>query len=166
MYINCVPVNTMESFKEYYTERFYYYYYTILNKTISIYQRWKIVGCCDECRKYLYASDIYYQMKGVPTALRLQYCSEECLQNSRSKYDYLRNINFSKELDKSQQVIKTSSFMNTAYFMQKYPWTLKETPPAILNHIYTVRTMCESCPDECSKENKQFLADVEAYGIA
>ena len=168
MYINCFPANTMEGFTESYSDRFYYYYYTILNKIILVYQRWKVVGSCDECAKYLYGSDFFYQMKDVPIcSLRLQYCSKECLQNSRSKYDYLKTIDFTTELnEESRQVIKTSSFMNTISFMRKYPWTLKETPPALLNHIYTLRTMCESCPDECTKENKQFLADVEAYGIA
>ena len=160
--------NYDESFTESLTNRFYYYYYTILNKIILVYQRWKVVGACDECAKYLYGSDFFYQMKDVPIcALRLQYCGDECLKTAQSKYDYLNTIEFTQELDEeSRQAISKISFMETMSFMRKYPWTLKEKPPALLNHIYTLRTMCESCPDECTEENKQFLADVEAYGIA
>ena len=157
-----------EAYSEAYSETFYYYYYSIINQVIKFYQKWKVVGACDECVKYLYASNIFYQMKGVPRcSLRLQYCGDDCLKIARSKYDYLNTIEFTQDLDEeSRQTVSKISFMETRSFMLKYPWTLKEKPPALLDHIYTLRTMYELCPKECTDETKLFLTDVETYGIA
>ena len=154
---------------EYFGDNFYYYYYSVVNYFIKIYQKWKVVGGCDYCHKFIYASDIYYQMKSHPCSLRLQYCNEECLEKSRSKHEYLKNIEFTNELDcSSKKVITDNSLLNIMKFMHKYPWVteMNQNTPALLEHIYTLRKLRDSSSEEFTQQNKQFLDDVEQYNIA
>lgn len=157
-------ISLMESI----SDNFYYYYYCGINYFITLTRKWKVVGTCDECQKYLYAANNFYQMKNVhQCALRLQFCSENCIESCKSKFDYLNNIEFTNDIDEeSRQYISLSSFMDIMTFTHKYPWTANEKTPALWNHIQTLKTLYEKSPEDCTPENIEFLENVKRYNIA
>ena len=146
---------------------FYITYCNCVDYIYSIVKTCKFVGACDECQKYLYANDIFYQMKNIPNcSLRLQYCSEKCIQSSRSKFDYLKNIEFSNIIDEeSRQPISLQLFRDTIIFTHKYPWTVNENPPALWNHIQTLKNLYQKSPKDCNLKTIEFLEDVKKYNI-
>ena len=156
------------SFMESISDNFYYYYYSGVNYFIRFARKWKVVGTCDECHKCLYATDNFYQMKNVPKcSLRLQYCSENCIELSRNKFDYLKNVEFTNIIDEeSRQYISMAAFMDTMTFTHKYPWTANEKAPALWNHIQTLKNLYQKSPQDCTPDNIAFLEAVEKYNIA
>lgn len=156
------------SFMDSIGDNFNYYYYSGVNYFINLARKWKVVGCCDECKKYLYATDNFYIMKNVPKcSLRLQFCSEDCIEICRSKFDYLNNVEFTNMFDEeSRQHISMSSFMNIMTFTHKYPWTANEKVPALWNHIQTLKKLYQKSPEDCTPENIEFLQNVAKYNVA
>ena len=137
-------------------------YDSYLNYIYSYFKKWHIVGCCDNCKKYLYANNNYLHIENMEhLSLCLQYCCNDCLKIHRNKYHYLNEINFKNKDEYSSDFLNKSSFINNIKFIFKYPETVNLNPPEILKYIIKLRNS-----NNLSKNDITFLNDVKNYGIA
>ena len=122
-------------------DTFMHGYHYILNGIFNKLREWKVVGCCDHCDKYIYANDDFIQMCGVPrVALRLQFCSQECLTACQRNYEYLNAIEFKRAWDsQSHEVISQGGFTNIMKFLMKYPDFVTYKGPKLLNLMLNIQ---------------------------
>ena len=127
----------------------------------NIFKKFKIVGCCDNCKKYLFASSNFLYIENMTNlSLCLQYCSTKCLEEHENKYDYIRLLVF-KYNDDSNSYISKSTFINNLRFIIKYPYIINFNSVELLQYIVQLRS-----DFDISKKQLIFLEDVKKYDIA
>ena len=87
------------------------------------------VGCCDECKKYLYATDNFYIINVkmfIATSVLREDCIEICQINL-----IINNVEFTNMFDKNRGNIYLCQHLWTMTFTHKYPWTANEKAPAM-----------------------------------
>ena len=138
---------------------FYQFY---LNYIYNYFKKWHIIGVCDTCKKYLYSHNNYLYLENMDNlSLCLQYCSDECLQKHRNKYNYLNRLNFKYNDINLYDSITQSSFINNLKFIFRYPETANLEAPELLEYIIELRNS-----SNLSKNNDTFLMYVKKYDIA
>lgn len=137
----------------------------ILSGIFSKMRAWKVVGCCDQCNKYMYANDDFIQMCGMPrVSLRLQFCSQECLTACRRNYEFLKDIEFKRALDtESHEVILQGGFTNFMNFLMKYPDFVNYKAPRLLKLMINLQD--EEELGIISESNSLLLENARKYKI-